>query len=282
MATRIISGLLLGLLFLLLAMQGTPWVLLAFGIPHLVAQYELTSLARGLTPQVRIAWIAGSIVIWAGCTYLSQVAPAGGSLVALLAAVLIMQAVRRTAQYEKAQGQVAPLATTQFIWPSLLIALSFALMQQIALQSGDYPYLLMLIGASWVADTAGVFGGKFFGQLKMFPHLSPGKTLEGAVAGMLAGGMAWLAVPLLFGTTKSVAALEFLYPGSFAYLAFLGLTGIIIASIGIIGDLWFSLHKRLARVKDYGSIIPGHGGVLDRFDAMLFAAPFAYLALVAR
>jgi phosphatidate cytidylyltransferase len=113
-----------------------------------------------------------------------------------------------------------------------------------------------------VSDTLAFFAGRAFGRRRLAPALSPGKTVEGALGGLVGGvagafGIRALGLPLL--------------PPWHA----LGL-GLLVAAFGIVGDLDESLLKRWAGVKDSGTLFPGHGGMLDRLDALLFGAPVLY------
>jgi phosphatidate cytidylyltransferase len=131
--------------------------------------------------------------------------------------------------------------------------------------------LLLPVIATWVGDTAAYFGGRAMGRRKLLPAVSPKKTVEGAVCG-LAGSILAAAVvagvflPLLGGAE----------PLGWAPAALLGL---IIGVVAQVGDLAESALKREAGVKDSGGILPGHGGILDRFDALLFTLPLTWLLL---
>jgi len=122
-------------------------------------------------------------------------------------------------------------------------------------------WLLLLLLVTWANDTFAYFVGKFYGRHKLAKKLSPGKTVEGAAGGLIAG--------------MAVAT-------GFAFLLFehISLWMIIFGVIVVIGaqtgDLAESVIKRHAGLKDSGALIPGHGGILDRFDSLLFAAPLAY------
>jgi phosphatidate cytidylyltransferase len=128
------------------------------------------------------------------------------------------------------------------------------------LPNGSYLVLVAVVG-SWISDAGAYFAGRFFGRHKLFPTLSPKKTYEGALGGLLV----------------TVAAV-----GCFAY-AILGfdaieaiLFGVAISAFSQAGDLFESILKRLLELKDLGNILPGHGGILDRIDSLLFTAPAVY------
>ena len=126
--------------------------------------------------------------------------------------------------------------------------------------------VLMLLLTVMVSDTAQYYGGRAFGRRRLAPSLSPGKTMEGALCGIVAATVAMLVVG------------EWWFPSmSPAGRVLLGLT---IAAFGIAGDLFESGLKRAASLKDASALIPGHGGVLDRLDAFIFAVPVYYVAVL--
>lgn len=132
-------------------------------------------------------------------------------------------------------------------------------------------YLVISILASiWICDSAAFFGGTAFGKHKLFPRVSPNKSWEGAVFGFVFAVLTMLLAKNL--------VLDFLSLKDAIVI------GLILGSFGQIGDLIESLIKRDAAVKDSSNLIPGHGGIFDRFDSLLFSAPilFLYLAHFAR
>ena len=127
----------------------------------------------------------------------------------------------------------------------------------------------------WIADTAAYFTGRAFGRRKLAPHVSPGKTWEGVYGGLAAVTLYALAlVPLAadgrFAGTVSALSVILWIAGALA-----------LAALSVVGDLCESLLKRQAGVKDSGRLLPGHGGVLDRIDALLAAMPPAALLAIA-
>ncbi|MEO6772364.1 MAG: phosphatidate cytidylyltransferase [Kofleriaceae bacterium] len=133
-------------------------------------------------------------------------------------------------------------------------------------QGGDTVVLVLLI--AWVADTGGYFAGRFLGKAKLYEAVSPKKTWAGAYGGIAGSVLGVVVLKLLFATWLTwfdVFALAI--PGGM---------------LGQLGDLAESLIKRSVGVKDSGSLLPGHGGILDRIDAVLFIAPYVYAYLLAR
>lgn len=139
-----------------------------------------------------------------------------------------------------------------------------------SLQARSPWLVLAAMAVVWIADIAAYFAGRRFGQRKLAPAISPGKTWEG-VWGALAAVAAYAV--LLVALTPAA----FVPAGLAAKLAFVAFLPLL-AAVSVVGDLFESLLKRQAGVKDSGGLLPGHGGVLDRIDALLAAMPFAALA----
>ena len=131
-------------------------------------------------------------------------------------------------------------------------------------------YVLIAVLSAWVADAGAYFAGTFFGKHKLCPNISPKKTIEGAIGGVV--------VDVLFMLLCGVLFTEIYYQGQakadYLVLFIIGFFG---AALSILGDLSFSIIKRSCHIKDFGQVIPGHGGILDRFDSVIFTAPFVYL-----
>lgn len=121
----------------------------------------------------------------------------------------------------------------------------------------------------WANDTGAYCSGSLFGKHKLFPRISPGKTWEGSVGGAV---LVLIAAGIIGYSDNSMAAAE----GSMSLLQWLGL-GLVVVVFGTWGDLVESLFKRTLGIKDSGNILPGHGGMLDRFDSSLMAMPAAVL-----
>jgi phosphatidate cytidylyltransferase len=134
------------------------------------------------------------------------------------------------------------------------------------LEAGKF-YVLIPFIAAFVTDGGAYFTGVFFGKHKAAPYVSPKKTIEGCVGGIMIG----VAAMMLYGV---ILHLSVGYNVNFIAMILYGLLGGIVTELG---DLAFSLIKREFGIKDYGSLIPGHGGMLDRFDSMVFAAPAIFI-----
>lgn len=128
-------------------------------------------------------------------------------------------------------------------------------------------YLIMGLCGAWIADTAAYFVGTFLGKNKLCPEISPKKTIEGFAGGILVTGLLFILINLVYSKIVSGVSVNYFN---------LCILGMLLAVVGTIGDLSASILKRQCGIKDYGNIMPGHGGLMDRFDSVLFVAPFLY------
>jgi phosphatidate cytidylyltransferase len=270
---RTIWGLVLGVAFLFAILQSLPVVLALVLVVHIVAQYEFYAVIPGLSGRGKWGHIVLSSLLWLGCAL--ALAGIGPPLLipVYVSLALISYAVVLVLRQEQGKDTHAHIRLLRTL---IFITLPLSFLPALLTWPGAMPVALLLFGVSWGADSGAIWAGKLCGRTPLAPHLSPRKTLEGAVGGVLAGGFTWVGCGLLYhgpGILDPVAAA--LHPAVYAMC--LMVCGIALATVGIFGDLAFSLFKRMADVKDYGKVIPGHGGVLDRFDSMLFTAPLLYL-----
>ena len=136
----------------------------------------------------------------------------------------------------------------------------------VALLRDANPWLLLgVLGLVWVADSAAYFSGRAFGHNKLAPSISPGKTWEG-VGGALAGVVAYVAVLALVLGERPLPSLF--------------IAAAVLLYFSVLGDLFESWIKRVSQIKDSGSLLPGHGGVLDRIDALTAVLPLAAVAVL--
>ncbi|MFO1518484.1 MAG: phosphatidate cytidylyltransferase [bacterium] len=129
------------------------------------------------------------------------------------------------------------------------------------LERGTF-WVFLTAGATFMADTSAFFAGHLFGRHKLAPRVSPGKTVEGLIGGVL-------------GSIFAAFVCRFLFWKEFSAVSAV-IIGLLVGLIGPLGDLSESLIKRSVGVKDSGQFIPGHGGLLDRVDALLFTGPLVY------
>ena len=135
-------------------------------------------------------------------------------------------------------------------------------------------FALSLLFSVWGADTAAYIFGSLFGRHKLAPKLSPKKSWEGFIASVFFSVLVWMIMPLIVNAIDKNAANGIVSFGGYGVIL-----GLIAAVVGLGGDLFESWLKRRAGVKDAGTILPGHGGILDRFDSLLAAAPVIMIAV---
>ncbi|MBE5956967.1 MAG: phosphatidate cytidylyltransferase [Lachnospiraceae bacterium] len=151
------------------------------------------------------------------------------------------------------------------------VTIMLSYVYQIRMLEAGGIYVVLLFLGSWGNDTLAYCAGRLLGKHKMSPVLSPKKTIEGAVGGVAGAG--------LLGFLYSLIAKHFILTDSNLSLVF-AVICMVGALISIIGDLAASAIKRNYDIKDYGTLIPGHGGILDRFDSVIFIAPIIYYFLI--
>lgn len=142
--------------------------------------------------------------------------------------------------------------------------MSLALLRR--MEYGEYLFLLAFLGA-WVTDIMAYFTGYFFGKHQLSPHISPKKTVEGSIGGAVFCVLSYILYGLIIHRLT----------GTQPRYLFLAVGGVISSFVSQVGDLAASLIKRENGIKDYGKILPGHGGILDRFDSMLAVTPLLLL-----
>lgn len=256
--TRLVSG-----LVLIAGMLGAIWYappavfLLVAGVILVAACIELAALmVRSGVGIPLYASTAGALVAGAAIAYRgAQTGPVLiGTMLALLGVVL---ATRKPAPD-------VPAAAAAAVFPVIYLAVPLALAAVIRDAWGREVLLLGLV-VVWISDTAQFYVGSHLGRHRLAPAISPNKSVEGAVGGFVAGVAAMMGLGQWW-----LPAIG--WPG-------LAAAGAVLVILGIGGDLFESLLKRSASVKDSSALIPGHGGVLDRIDALLFAIPGYYLIL---
>jgi len=198
-----------------------------------------------------LAWIvAGPLLAWLGGTWLLAwlvTSPIYAMGLFLLVPDRIPQATRDM-----------PVLGLGVLYVGLMMATVVLLAMAPSGNSG----LLLLFAVVWLGDTGAYFGGKLLGRHKLYERVSPKKTLEGSFFGLLASVGGAFLIDAVWGT-----------PLAWHYLLLAGIGGGVAEQVG---DLCESVLKRSAGIKDSGNILPGHGGMLDRIDGLLFAAPVVY------
>lgn len=264
MKTRIISGAVLFGILISTLLVGSYYLFFFCLIASLIGMFELFKVfnlqKKPLAIISYISAIAIYITVINGITIKYE-------LLILITTLIVMLAFF-VFQYPKIETN--ELFVSYFAYFYVAIMLSFVLRIRM-LPHGNILVWLIFIG-SWLNDTAAYFTGYFFGKYKMAPVLSPKKTIEGAIGGIAISTLVGFIYGLIAAKTgillKGNIVLTFTIAGLFGSIC------------GIIGDLAASAIKRKNDVKDYGKLIPGHGGILDRFDSVILVAPVVYFSIL--
>ena len=244
---------------------GGIWLQLVVAAMALRALYEYFTVIRknGLKPLDHMSYSFGIFLYGLFFMGLGELETIALVLVVHAVAVLIVSVFRSEANYIDAAVSILGFVYT--------IAF-FALILLIQAMPGGGFYVLTIFTIAWICDTAAYFTGRFLGKRKLIPEVSPKKTVEGALGGLLGGAIG----TMLFGFIVAQLGYDVMHPLHFLAMGFLG------SFFSQIGDLIASSIKRDCGVKDYPKLIPGHGGILDRFDSVLLAAVsvFLYLTIV--
>ena len=264
MKTRILTAIVMLALFIpILWFSETVVYPIAMALLVGIAGFELVR-CLGVHRDLYLSFPA--VMIPAGLTFLSYFSESptahfGGIALAffLFAVYLLAVAVFRA-------GKTPYAAVAGVMCGSFYITVAFSSMVLLRyLQHGAYLFLLPFIGA-WVSDTFAYFTGRFLGKHKLAPIISPKKTVEGSIGGVVFA----VVVFALYGVILSARGFTPNYPA-------LCLAGLFVSVLSQIGDLALSLVKREYGIKDYGKLFPGHGGVLDRFDSVIATAPIVLI-----
>lgn len=225
---------------------GLAIVLTAFGL------HEYYTIVRPYRPNLLVGYVSGLGMV-VGAYFLGN----EGLLIGL--AVLMVLTFFWSLFGDLGAHFVGRMAMTAFgiLWVG--IGFSYVLLVR-DLEHG-MALTIMILACTIMADTLAFFVGKAIGRHKMAPHISPGKTVEGAIGGLAGAVIAALVVRIYSPWLPTVEAV---------------MLGLVIGVVGQWGDLFESSFKRDFRVKDSGKLLPGHGGILDRFDSLLFAGFVAY------
>jgi phosphatidate cytidylyltransferase len=269
LAQRVITALiLLPLLLAAVWYAPTPWLYALFSAVGLLMAWEWTALMGWTATPVRRRLYCGLTGVLLAMAWLLPMretfAPWLLGLAGLwwLAAIFLFPGFPGNLQRHR-PGALAMGALGQVVIVSTVLALA------ILHGMPDGPMrLLFFLFIVFAADTGAYLAGRNFGRHKLAPNISPGKTLEGAIGG-LALCAAWAAT----------AGLYVFPPDNGRDIARIVALTLVVAMVSIVGDLTESMFKRMAGLKDSGSILPGHGGILDRVDSILAAAPVMVLGL---
>jgi phosphatidate cytidylyltransferase len=252
MRTRILVGGSLGVAAILLIWAGGPWffaAVLVLGLVGMNEFYRMVGRHHPVTLAGFVALILALFSAWDGSVELVL-----GSLALSLLLAFALAAI----------GGPRPDVTTRMavtVLGAFYLGLGFATLLLTRGLDHGLALVLTIVFGTWASDTVAYFAGRFFGQTPMTPRLSPNKTWEGFAGGVI-GTLVLVEFIGLYTFLSPLQSLEL---------------GLIIALVAPLGDLFESLVKRDAEIKDAGRFFPGHGGILDRFDALLFVSVAGYL-----
>lgn len=262
--TRLIAGL-SGLAVLLPAViwGGLLAVQIIVVLATLICLREYANMAFPDDADVASGWLLGGLVaVYVGSVHLPQYLVQIATLLTL--ATFVFVTLRPGEELARAADRMGRYVLG-FAWLGMLTLL-------VKLRALDDGLILcfIVLAISWLGDTGAYFAGRAFGKRKLYERISPNKSVEGAIGGLVSStlgvfGFAWLGLPA--ATPVDCVLL-----------------GVVGSACGVLGDLSESMLKRAFGVKDAGSIMPGHGGLLDRIDSVLFVGVwvYAYATLVMR
>lgn len=253
MLIRIISSIVaLPILFFFVLMGGL-YLEVAVGVISFIALYEFLNALKKKYKPVEIPTYLLLIVFNLAYHYKAFVV-LSGAITVYIAFLFLLYVFDHSRHF-------ADIGVT-FLGAAYII---FFLYHVILLSQLKPSYMIWFIFlASWGADTGAYFTGRFFGKRKLAPVISPKKTVEGAIGGVISSAVLCMLMSIYFEPA--------LIPHSIAI-------GVVGSLISIVGDLSASKIKREMGIKDYGNIMPGHGGILDRFDSVILVTPFIYYVI---
>lgn len=262
---RVISGAVLIALVILCMMLSPYTRILLFTAAAVLSVRELKNVLR-LKDIKCVDWavyffIAGE----AALTTVSVMAPVSFAYYLAVLFLAMFCATMAGILDEKVHGPGALCTDGILLYPMFL----YAAITYIGVSQGWIATFVIACLATWICDSFALFGGKAFGRHKVAPYVSPHKTVEGCICGALSSLPAGVLSYYLLGVLGVNNVPMWLCIAA----------SLVASSFGQVGDLAASLLKRMAGIKDYSNLIPGHGGIMDRADSLLFSIPVAWFCL---
>ena len=261
---RVLTGMLGGSLLLLSALHELSYLAVFVLIIFLSSkEYFKILINNGFRPNYNLGVFLSVIIFVTTYFYASKESLIGVHFVL----VPILPLVCLSALYSSNNNETLSNVSVTF-FGILYISLPISLLNFIVFNEYSYNsiYLMATLLFLWNSESAAYFGGSLFGRKKLFESVSPMKTWEGVISGLLANVILAYLIHQFVWT-------------SFQTFTFCGLFSIVVLVSGIFGDLFESLLKRNFNLKDSGNKLPGHGGFLDRFDSFFFVIPYVYFYL---
>lgn len=258
---RLISGIILVIIaFVTLYFGGMLTLLVTAGI-SLIGMYELLHV-------IKIEKSALAVIAYSGAVlyYVLVLLNLNQYDIPLMLLILVMLFAVYVFTFPKYEISGVAIAFFSIFYVTVMLSCIYKVR---VLENGAYMVVLIFLSA-WGNDTLAYCAGRLFGKHKMSPVLSPKKTIEGAVGGVIGAGV----LGFLYGRiAENFITEDYALAPAFALVCAVG------GLISIVGDLGASAIKRNYEIKDYSNLIPGHGGILDRFDSIIFTAPIIYYLL---
>lgn len=259
--TRLMSGIVLLVITIGLVVVGGNWLLAMISLVSLIGQFELyRAIKQEKSFLAMVAYL--STIVYEGILYLNQTEHtffvAMGLLILLMAVYVIL--------YPKFVAEQVSMIYMGFFYVTIMLNFIYQVRME---EAGVYIVWLIFI-AAWGSDTCAYCVGKLIGKHKLPSKLSPNKSIEGCIGGVI--GAALIGFIYASIIKEQIIGLE----NPQIAFTLMGGIGSVIAQIG---DLAASAIKRNHDLKDYGHFIPGHGGILDRFDSIIFTAPMVYFLM---
>jgi phosphatidate cytidylyltransferase len=259
---RVISGLLFLPIFYLVTWRlSPPYFTAVLLIAVAVGQYEFYRMARarGINPNAILGSVMGALIV---LEFYRPVLTAEGKVLFVTGCMLLIMLTRLFSR-RPADGAIEDIAST--FLGVFYVSLLFAFQVWIITGAEGRRWIVFLYFVIWASDIGAYAIGIPFGRHRLYEKISPKKSIEGLIGSFAASAGMALLWRVLFMPSMGLGETVML--------------GLLLAVVGTLGDLTESLFKRAAGVKDSGGIIPGHGGILDRMDSMMFAAPVLYYYL---
>ncbi len=252
--------------FFIIAHRGGIYYLILVDLIIMFGLFEFYKMmeAKGLRPYKWIGLLSGAALPW--YLFFRQGIYANVLLTLTFIAVMIAELLRRDKGHAVYHISVTIFGVLYVAW----LGSHLMLLRELPIIAGldysfGYTFVIIVFALTWSYDTGAYTFGRLFGRHKLFPAISPGKTVEGAIGGTFLSIAGILIVRQVMDTRLGIVEAVVL--------------AVAASIIGQLGDLVESMIKRDAKIKDSASSIPGHGGILDRFDSLLFTAPLIYYAL---
>ncbi|MCI8553655.1 MAG: CDP-archaeol synthase [Clostridiales bacterium] len=271
MKMRILTGLVGGALaFVVLLLLPPVFLNIAMSIICGMAMYEVLIVSRFVGHRGLTAAAVAFAMLTPFFLLPGNLLPAMGAMLAYVMALTFLQI-----RYHKTLS-MERIGFVFFV--SVVFPLSFSCLAYLrtyslrGCEADGLFYVFLALVIPWMCDMGAYFVGTFLGRHKLCPDISPKKTVEGAIGGIVVSVLSALLAAFLY---------QILYLGDTASVSYwqIGLLALIGTPLSMMGDLLASIIKRQCQVKDFGHIMPGHGGLMDRFDSLLLTAPLLFIAV---